>query len=315
MSQRSLQFEESMFQSNPVKLSLCITVRNERESLVPLLESLFAQSRVPEEIVIVDGGSTDGTIELLETCAAKHPDMKIIARRDVNIAKGRNVAIANAHHNYIACADGGVDYPPNWLANLVRPLESDPDVDIVSGYFEPKPETLFEESVGAMLYPNLDLVDWSRFLPSCLSVTFKKKVWEELGGFAEWLPRGVGEDTDLFLKARKAGYRFASAPDATCYWRPRRNFAELFRQYFAYSRGAFVSGTGSTFVLEAHGANPLRLVSANFGDLVQKRKPLHLCLSILVLAVVLAAKVTGGTCGLIDKRRLGPQNENTWERT
>lgn len=304
-----------MFRSNPVKLSLCITVRNERESLVPLLKSLFAQSRVPEEIVIVDGGSTDGTIELLQTCAAKHPEMKIIALHDVNIAKGRNVAIANAYHNYIACADGGVDYPQNWLANLVRPLETDPDIDIVSGFFEPKPETLFEESIGATLYPSLELVDWSRFLPSCRSVAFKKKVWEELGGFTEWLPRGIGEDAHLFLKAHKAGYRFASAPDATCYWRPRRNFAELFRQYFAYSRGAFVSGSGPTFMVEPYGANPIRLVSANFVDLVRKRKPIHLCLSFLILEVVLAAKVTGGICGLIDKRRLHSQNENKWEGT
>jgi len=304
-----------MFRSNPVKLSLCITVRNERESLVPLLESLFAQSRAPEEIVIVDGGSTDGTVELLQTFAVKHREIRVIARRDINIAKGRNVAIENAHYGYIAWADGGVDYPQDWLASLIRPLENDPDVDIVSGYFEPRPETLFEESVGAMLYPNLDMVDWSRFLPSCKSVAFKKRVWEELGGFAEWLPRGIGEDTHFFLRAREASYRFASAPDATCYWRPRRNFAELFRQYFAYSRGAFVSGSGLTFVLEAHGANPLRLASANFGDLIRKGKPLHVCLSFFVLAVVLAAKVTGGTCGLIDKRRLGSQNENKWEET
>jgi glycosyltransferase involved in cell wall biosynthesis len=66
MSQRSLQFGEIVFRGNSVKLSLCITVKNERESVVPLLESLFAQSRVPEEIVIVDGGSTDGTIDILK---------------------------------------------------------------------------------------------------------------------------------------------------------------------------------------------------------------------------------------------------------
>jgi glycosyltransferase involved in cell wall biosynthesis len=293
-----------MYQGNSVKLSLCITVKNERESIVTLLESLFAQSRVPEEIVIVDGGSTDGTLELLQTYAAKHPDMKIIAMRDVNIAKGRNVATANAHQDYIACADGGVEYSQNWLANLVRPFETDLDVDIVSGNFEPQPKTLFEESVGAMLYPNLDLIDWSRFLPSCRSVAFKKKVWEELGGFAEWLPRGIGEDADLFLRAHRAGYRFASAPDATCYMRPRRNFAELFKQYFAYSRAAFGGGIGPTFVLEAHGANALRFVSANLANLVRIRKPLVLCSSFLVLAVVLVAKITGGISGLLHKKRL-----------
>ena len=152
-----------------------------------------------------------------------------------------------------------------WQISFGR-LKPTLNIDIVSGFFEPKPETLFEESIGATLYPSLELVDWSRFLPSCRSVAFKKKVWEELGGFTEWLPRGIGEDAHLFLKAHKAGYRFASAPDATCYWRPRRNFAELFRQYFAYSRGAFVSGSGRTFMVGPYGANPIRLVSASGSD-------------------------------------------------
>jgi cellulose synthase/poly-beta-1,6-N-acetylglucosamine synthase-like glycosyltransferase len=146
-------------------------------------------------------------------------------------------------------------------------------------------------------------------------VAFKRKVWEELGGFAEWLPRGIGEDAHLFLRAHKAGYRFGSAPDAICYWRPRRNFAELFRQYFAYSQGAFASGSGSPFMLETYGANVIRLVSANFGDIIRKRKPLLLCSSFLVLAVVLAAKVTGGISGLIYKRRLSAQNIKKWDGT
>jgi len=67
-------------------------------------------------------------------------------------------------------------------------------------------------------------MNWSKFLPHGSSVAFKEKVWEELGGYAEWLPRGIGEDTHFFLRAQKAGYRFAYATDATCYWRPRAQF-------------------------------------------------------------------------------------------
>ncbi len=68
-------------------------------------------------------------------------------------------------------------------------------------------------------------------------------------------------------------------------------------------------------MLETHGASVIRLVSANFGDLVRKRKLLLLCSSFLVLAVVLAAKVTGGISGLIYKRRLSAQNIKKWDGT
>ena len=293
-----------------MKLSLCITIKNEQESVVSLVESLFAQSRLPDEIIAVDGGSTDGTVELLHGCAARQARLRVIALDEANIAEGRNVAIANARHNYIASADGGVEYSKSWLANLVRPFEVDSDVDVVCGYFEAKPKTFFEECVEAVLYPTRSLVDWNKFLPSCRSVAFKRTVWEDLGGFAEWLPRGISEDTHFFLRARKARYKFTYASDATCYWRPRRNLSAVFKQYFFYTRGAFISGSGSTFVSEAFGANPLEFTAKNLSYLIQKRKLLHFCLSVLILAVVFIAKVTGGIAGVMQRRRVTPEKKN-----
>jgi glycosyltransferase involved in cell wall biosynthesis len=294
----------------PLKLSLCITIRNEQESFASLIESLLAQSRPPEEIIAVDGGSTDGTVELLHAYAARQGRLRVIALDEANIAEGRNIAIANARHSYIASADGGVEYPKSWLENLVRPLERNPHVDVVCGYFEAKPETFFEECVGAVLYPTRNLVDWNRFLPSCRSVAFKRKVWEDLGGYAEWLPRGISEDTHFFIRARKAGYNFTYAPDATCYWRPRRNFSEVFKQYFYYTRGAFISGSGSTFMSEAFGANPVKFTAKNLAYLIQKRKMLHFFLSVLILAVVFLAKVTGCIAGVTQRRRASSQNQS-----
>jgi glycosyltransferase involved in cell wall biosynthesis len=294
-----------------LKLSLCITIRNEQKSLASLINSLLAQSRLPDEIIAVDGGSTDGTVELLYAYAARQARLRVIELDGANIAEGRNFAIANAAHDYIASADGGVEYPRSWLANLTQPLEVNPDVDVVCGYFEAKPETFFEECVEAVLYPTRNLVDWNKFLPSCRSVAFKRKVWEDLGGYAEWLPRGISEDAHFFIRARKAGYCFAYAPDATCYWRPRRNFSEVFKQYFYYTRGALISGSGSTFMSEAFGANPVKFTAKNLASLIQERKMLHFVLSVLILAVVFVAKVTGCITGLMQKQRASSPIKST----
>jgi glycosyltransferase involved in cell wall biosynthesis len=298
-----------------LKLSLCITVRNEQGSIAGLMESLLTQSRAPDELIIVDGGSTDGTAELLRTYVGRHPCLNVIALPNINIAEGRNISIMNARYAYIASADAGVEYPKKWLENLVRALESDPAIDVASGYFEPKPETRFEACVGNLLYPNQNLMNWSKFLPHGSSVAFKKKVWEELGGYAEWLPRGIGEDTHFFLRAQKAGYRFAYATDATCYWRPRRNFAELFKQYFLYAKGACISRSSRTFVFEAYGANPLVLTIKNLGSLVRKGRPLDFGLSILILSVVLMAKITGSIVGLMQRGHRSPQTKNKKDAT
>ncbi|MGZ4862407.1 MAG: glycosyltransferase family 2 protein, partial [Halobacteriota archaeon] len=155
----------------------------------------------------------------------------------------------------------------------------------------------FEECVGEMLYRKKNLIDWEKFLPSCGSVAFKKRVWGELGGFAEWLPAGIGEDTLFFLQARKMGYRFAYAPEATSYHRPRQNYRTLFKQYFSYSRG---SSVGRTYSAWADSCSTWTTSYLSYlGRLVKEGKLLHLSTSILILATVFVAVITGCIAGFI----------------
>src|SRR5207248_6135345 len=74
----------------PVKVSLIATVKDGAEHLEEFLGSLRAQSRAPDEVVIVDGGSTDGTVDQLR----RADGIVVIEELRANIARGRNVAIA-----------------------------------------------------------------------------------------------------------------------------------------------------------------------------------------------------------------------------
>ena len=78
-------------------VTLILTVLNEAESVGELLDSLLAQSRPPDEIVVVDGGSTDGTVRHLERYAAHRP-LRVIVEPGAGISRGRNAAIAAASH-------------------------------------------------------------------------------------------------------------------------------------------------------------------------------------------------------------------------
>src|SRR5438309_1209372 len=101
------------------QVSLVITVLNEVDSLPELLDSIAAQTRSPDEIVVVDGGSTDGTVAALQRWTSAHPRARILSAPGANIAIGRNLAIAHARGDVIAVTDAGVRLAPNWLASLL----------------------------------------------------------------------------------------------------------------------------------------------------------------------------------------------------
>src|SRR6202140_3472250 len=114
---------------NMPAVSVASTVLNESDDIDSLVESLMQQTLAPAEVIIVDGGSTDGTWERLEAARAKHPTLVPIRDESCSlqrspgpIARGRNVAIAAASSDIVATADAGCIYRPEWLLNLMAPI-------------------------------------------------------------------------------------------------------------------------------------------------------------------------------------------------
>ena len=104
-----------------MKVSLICTVKDEKETIIELLENIFKQTMSPDEVVIVDGGSSDGTIDIIQRYSEKLP-LKLIVSTGANIAKGRNIAIKNASYDIIASTDGGCKLDEKWLENLIQPF-------------------------------------------------------------------------------------------------------------------------------------------------------------------------------------------------
>jgi glycosyltransferase involved in cell wall biosynthesis len=221
-----------------MNVSVIITVLNEAESLPGLFDSLAAQTRLPDQVIVVDGGSVDGTWLLLdaESARARFP-MTILDRPGTNISQGRNAAIVAAQGPIIAATDAGVKLAPTWLEQLVAPLEGPcgADTNVVAGFFRPDPHTLFEVAMGATVLPELRDVDPDRFLPSSRSIAFLKPAAEAVGGYPEWLDYCEDLIFDLRLKTRFGSFVFA--PGALVYFRPRGNLRSYFKQYYRYARG------------------------------------------------------------------------------
>jgi len=215
-------------------VSVVVTVKNEASAIHGLLESLRSQTIPPSEVVIVDGGSADGTVQRIESYRPRLP-IKLLIREGTNISQGRNAAIRAAKGQIIASTDAGVRLVPNWLEELIRPLQEDASLDVVGGFFLPDPKTVFERAMGATVLPVESDIDPERFLPSSRSVAFRREAWEEAGGYPEWLD--FCEDLVFDFALRRAGRKFRFAPEAVAYFRPRGSLGAFGRQYYHYARG------------------------------------------------------------------------------
>ncbi|HEY8601540.1 MAG TPA: glycosyltransferase [Thermomicrobiales bacterium] len=263
--------------SAPV-VSLVLTVLNEAASIEGLLLSIAAQSRPPDEIVIVDGGSTDGTDKILEGWRARLP-LRLLHQPGANISAGRNAGIAAARGNIIAVTDAGVRLDPDWLAQLLAPFATVPDTDtprVVAGFFIPDPQTLFERAMGATVLPTRDDVDPATFLPSSRSIAFAREAWSRADGYPEWLD--YCEDLIFDLRLREAGVPFVFAPEAVARFRPRGTLIAFWHQYFRYARG---DGKAGLFA-RRHAVRYATYAALGPTLLLARRRPLILPLLILV---------------------------------
>jgi arylsulfatase A-like enzyme/glycosyltransferase involved in cell wall biosynthesis len=236
-----------------MKFTLIATVRNEAGTIRDFVESLLTQNRRPDEILIVDGASTDGTREILQDYAARGV-LRVISQ-PCNIAEGRNLGIAAATSTHLAVTDAGCRVDPDWLAQIERCFESDCKPDVVAGNFRFETHTPFEEAVVyATFQPNRDQTETARYYPSSRSVAFTKSAWEKAGGYPEWLY--AAEDTLFNIHMRQLGMRFVFCRDAIVRWRPRETWRALAKQRINFSRGNSRVGIGTTGYLtnlQVHG--------------------------------------------------------------
>ena len=214
-------------------VSLAITVLNEATSLDAWFSSVATQHRLPDEVVICDGGSTDGTVEVIEQWRLRIPvAIKLIEAPGANISRGRNLAIQAASYELVAITDGGTTLSPGWLAALV---DASGAADVVSGFFEPSGATAFERSLATLITPVREEIQPSTFLPSSRSLLVRKAAWAEVQGYPEWLD--YCEDLVFDIALKRAGMRFAFAPDAIVTWAARPDLRSYARQYYRYARG------------------------------------------------------------------------------
>lgn len=221
-------------------VSVVVTELNEVGEIARVVDALLRQEPAAAEVVIVDGGSTDGTWEWLETAARREPRLKAIRDEscslkqcDGPVSRGRNVAIQAASSWIIACADAGCTYAPGWLANLTAPIQAGAAEYTLGGsVLDMTDPTVWDLASAPFFSIKLDPNEPTR---SCTarSMAFTRALWERAGGFPEDVL--VGEDTLFDFAARRAGSTVC-VDNAKALYRPQNSYRSACHQMARYAR-------------------------------------------------------------------------------
>lgn len=184
------------------KVSIVVPAYNVEGTICECLDSLFAQTYQNKEIIVVDDGSIDETIEKV-----KKYDVKLILGHHGGQAEARNTGIKHATGEIIFQAEADAYYASNYVELCVRRLTEDPKIGTVIGSLHAWPENCvlsrwWEAKRRITLVNYKPLGGW----------LFKKDDLDKIGYYRN-LARGV--DRELCLRLRKElGLKFAYEPRA-----------------------------------------------------------------------------------------------------
>jgi glycosyltransferase involved in cell wall biosynthesis len=274
-----------------MRISVVVPVRNEAGSIRDLLDNLLSQTRMPDEIVITDGGSTDGTPEIIEDYVKRGFPVRLLREKAALPGRGRNLAAAKASFEWLAFIDAGIRPAADWLEALARRVEAE-KADLVYGAWEPVVDSFFKKCAAIAYVPpptkSGDSLIRPRFIASAL---MRRTVWESVHGFPEHLRSA--EDILFMKKIERANFRVASAPDAIVQWQIQSTIGRTFKRFVTYASNNMRAGLWREWQAAIFQRYGLLVVSALPALIVGIRwlvLPLLLWLSLLALRGVVAIR-------------------------
>jgi glycosyltransferase involved in cell wall biosynthesis len=224
-----------------MKVSVIVPVRDEEDSICELLDGLLEQTRLPDEIIITDGGSVDATPQIIEEYINKGAPVQLIRAGAALPGRGRNLGAAQARSEWLGFTDAGIRPAKDWLEALVRRAEQDATIDMVYGSWSPVTDTFFKECAAIAYVPPPTTRQGTLVRPRFIASTLlRRSAWEAVKGFPENLRSG--EDLVFMDRVEGAGFRFVHEPLAQVRWNLRPTLTSTFKRFLVYSRNNIRAG-------------------------------------------------------------------------
>jgi cellulose synthase/poly-beta-1,6-N-acetylglucosamine synthase-like glycosyltransferase len=213
-------------------ISVCIPARDEAAVIGRLVESLLEQTLRPDEIVVADGGSTDGTRAEVERYSDHGVRVRVLSLGEALPGRGRNAAIGAARNDWVALVDAGCTAAPTWLEELVRAIR-ETSSEAAMGSYEPLADNAWSEAFAQTIVAPRARPTGCR-PPSVASLLMHRDAWRDAGRFPETLR--AAEDLVFLSQVESRGLPSCRACGAIVYWSVPDSLGSAFEKLRQYSR-------------------------------------------------------------------------------
>ncbi len=226
------------FHAPETGVSFVMPVLNERAYLEHAVASVLAQElAIPAELVLALGPSSDGTTQLAQRLAAADERIRLVDNPAAHIPVGLNAAIRASRYATIVRVDAHSELSPGYAARALETLERTGSAN-VGGVMHAEGRTPFQKAVARLYNSPVGLGGGAYHggthegeAESAYLGVMRREVLDEVGLFDETIRRG--EDWELNLRIRQAGYKVWFDPTLSVTYWPRESWLRLARQFRA----------------------------------------------------------------------------------
>ncbi len=219
-------------------MSYIMPVLNEEAHIKDAVLSILGQEYDgPKEVVLALGPSTDDTNRIVAEMEAQEPRLRSVISPTGRTPAGLNLALQASKHPVIVRVDAHTELEPHYTSRAVETLRRTGAAD-VGGLMDAQGKTVFQRAVAAAYISPLGLggAAYHSGAPegpaeSAYLGVFRREAFDAVGHFEETLWRG--QDWDMCLRLRQAGYDVWFDPELKVTYWPRASFGKLVRQFYA----------------------------------------------------------------------------------
>jgi len=214
--------------SDELRISVVIPVFNGAATLLACLRTMQRQTRPPDEVVVVDDGSTDGSADVARGFGAC-----VISQRNAGPAAARNRGATVAQGDTLLFTDADCVPAPDWVERMVIAF-TDPTVAGAKGTYRTCQRELVARFVQAEYedrYDRMRLLETIDFVDT-YSAGYRRDVFLSSGGFDTSFPTASVEDQEFSFRLAEAGHRLVFVPDAQVFHTHDRTLGEYARRKF-----------------------------------------------------------------------------------
>ncbi len=219
-------------------ITVICPVYNEEEHIENILKFFVESKPEDKELILVDGGSTDRTVEIISDWIKKHNNIKLLHNQSKYVPFALNLAIKNSSGDPIIRLDAHTLYERDYFEKILETFERT-DADIVGGPMRKTGKTDFQLAVAYATTSMFGIgdskihkIDYNGESDHVYLGAWRRKLFDDIGYFDEKLIRN--QDDEFHYRAKSLGKKIYLSSDIVSYYYPRKNFKGLFKQYFQY---------------------------------------------------------------------------------